>query len=414
MNFAVDWTDRVDFMGMRKRRKENLQAKMKEHNLDGLVVFRAENIRYMTGLRPLWWPTTFITRNAAIMGQSGDPVLYVTSGDAARCQATMNWLPTQNIRPCGTMEDPGIVKSMVNREFLPTLEDLGLLEGRIGVDAVTLPILEGLRAGLTHAEIVDGDECVKSAKAIKNEDEVKLMRQSSQNAAIAMEAAGHAIGVGVRECEVLAKAMERLYSLGMEVPQCNLIVTSGQQTAPLHRFASDKLIERGDLVFMDLGGCFNGYFSDFTRTVVVGKPTEEQKRIYATVYEELMVVHELLKPGHTNQEVNQAARQVIARSGYAEHGFHGVLGHSVGISGFEAPLIGELAATGEKVFEFQPGMIFSCEPAILVPNLLGGGGVRLEDTILITETGNEILTKTPYCDKLMGSGKDCGVCGDSC
>ena len=195
--------------------------------------------------------------------------------------------------------------------------------------------------------------------------------------------------------------MKVFYSLGMEVPQCNLIVTSGEETAPLHRFASDKMIRQGDLVFMDLGGCFNGYFSDFTRTVIHGKPNDMQKRIYAAVYEEMMTVHELLKPGHTNVEVNEAARGVIRKHGFEEWGFHGVLGHSIGISGFEAPLIGELAATGEKTFEFKPGMCFSCEPAILVPGVPGGGGVRIEDTILITEDGNEILSRHPYCEELM-------------
>jgi Xaa-Pro aminopeptidase len=127
-----------------------------------------------------------------------------------------------------------------------------------------------------------------------------------------------------------------------------------------------------------------------------------QKRIYNAVYEEMMVVHELLKPGHTNEELNIAARNVIKKHGFEEWGFHGVLGHSIGVSGLEAPLIGEIAATGGDVFEFKPGMIFSCEPAILVPNVPGGGGVRIEDTILVTEDGNEILSRYPYCDELLG------------
>lgn len=401
MYYAVDWTDRVDFAALRRSRTERLRAMMKKHELDALITFRAENIRYMTGMRPLWWPTTFITRNASIMSQDEGPVLYVTSGDCARCRATMTWMPEENIRPCGSMEDPGITDYMV-REFARTLADLGVAKGRVGVDAATVDMFYALQRHLPDATLVDGDECVKEAKAIKNPEEIKLMRISSRCAEVGMETAIGAIRAGARECEVLGEVMRVFYSLGMEVPQCNLIVASGENTAPLHRFASDKMIRRGDLVFMDLGGCFNGYFSDFTRTVIFGKPNDQQKRIYAAVYEEMMTVHELLKPGHTNEELSRAARNVIKKHGFEEYGFLGILGHGIGISGFEFPLIGELAATGERVYEFRPGMVFSCEPAVLVPGVPGGGGVRLEDTILVTESGNEILTKTPYDEILLG------------
>lgn len=400
MNFAVDWVDRVDFVKMREMRTENLRKAMKKHGLDALLTFRAENIRYMTGMRPLWWPITFISRNASMMTQDSRPVLYVTSGDAPRCRATMTWMKPEDIKPCGTMEEPGIVDTMV-KHFVETLSELGFTSGRIGVDAGTYAMIETIKKAFPNSEIVDGDECVIDAKAIKNSEEIKLMRQSSKIAEIGMQTAIDHIRTGARNCEILGEVMKVFYSLGMEVPQCNLIVTSGEETAPLHRFASDRTIRSGDLVFMDLGGCFNGYFSDFTRTVIHGKPSDMQKRIYAAVYEEMMTVHELLKPGHTNAELNIAARNVIKKHGFEEWGFHGILGHSIGISGFEAPLIGELAATGEKTFEFQPGMTFSCEPAILVPNIPGGGGVRIEDTILVTETGNEILSLHPYSEELL-------------
>ena len=401
MNFAVDWVDRVDFVKMREMRTERLREHMKKHGLDALVTFRAENIRYMTGLRPLWWPITFISRNASIMTQNSRPILYVTSGDAPRCRATMTWMKPEEIRPCGTMEDLGIVDTMVI-EFVKALSELGFTSGRIGVDAGTFGMFAAIKKAFPNAEIVDGDACVIEAKTIKNSEEIKLMKTSSRIAEVGMQTAIDNIRTGARNCEILGDVMKVFYSLGMEVPQCNLIVTSGEETAPLHRFASDKMIRQGDLVFMDLGGCFNGYFSDFTRTVIHGKPNDMQKRIYAAVYEEMMVVQELLKPGHTNVELNEAARGVIRKHGFEEWGFHGVLGHSIGISGFEAPLIGELAATGEKTFEFEPGMCFSCEPAILVPNVPGGGGVRIEDTILVTENGNEVLSRHPYCEELLG------------
>ncbi|MGE5485902.1 MAG: M24 family metallopeptidase [Ignavibacteriales bacterium] len=400
MFYAVDWVDRVDFVKMREMRTERLRECMKKYGLDALITFRAENIRYMTGMRPLWWPISFLSRNASMMTQKSRPILYVTSGDAPRCRATMTWMKPEDIKPCGTMEDIGIVETMV-KQFVQSLSDLGFTSGRLGVDAGTFDMIETVKRAFPKAEIVDGGDCVKDAAAIKNSEEIKLMKISSRCAEVGMDTAIKSIRTGIRECEILGEVMRVFYSLGMEVPQCNLIVTSGEGTAPLHRFAGDKMIRYGDLVFMDLGGCFNGYFSDFTRTVIHGKPNDMQKRIYAAVYEEMMVVHDLLKPGHTNAELSKAARDVIKKHGFEQWGFNGVLGHSIGTSGLDAPLIGDISASGEKTFEFKPGMTFSCEPAILVPGVPGGGGVRLEDTILVTETGNEILTKHPYCEELL-------------
>ena len=410
MYYAVDWVDRIDFAAIQQFRPQNLQKKMREHKLDAMICFRAEHIRYMTGMRPLWWPISFITRNAALIAQTGAPVLYVTSGDAARCRQTMKWLPEENIRPCATMEDPGIVKTMVHQEFIPTLKKMGVAEGRIGIDAATSLIFQELKNGLPKAAWVDADQCVKETAAVKHPEEIKCMRVSVQVADVAMERAFRRIDSGVRECEVLATAMETLYSFGMEVPQCSLIVASGENTAPLHRFASDKLILRGDLVFLDLGGCFNGYFSDFTRTVCLGRPNEEQKKIYTAVYETMMNIVETMKPGVTNEFVNRSARGVIQKHGFEKYGFHGLLGHSIGTSGLTYPIIGELAATGEKVFELQPGMVFSMEPTITVPGVPGGGGVRIENNILITATGNEVLNRTPYCQKMLGKGSCDGPC----
>lgn len=409
MYYAVDWVDRIDFATLRQYRTDNLQRKLKEYGLDALITFRAEYIRYMTGLRPLWWPISFLSRNASMIGQTGAPVLYVTSGDHARCQATMSWLPQENIRPCGTMEDPGIARTMVRKEFVPTLRQMGVAEGRIGVDASIMSVFFELREALPRAELVDGSDAVRDAASVKHGEEIKCMRIANRMAEIAHEAANRAIGVGVRECEVLAEAMHAFYSFGMEVPQCNLIVASGENTAPLHRFASDKQIRRGDVIFMDLGGCFNGYFSDITRTVCLGKPNDQQIRIYTACYEAMMTAHEVMRPGVTNGEVNRLVRQTISKHGLT--GYHGVLGHTIGVTSFDAPLIGEIAATGEKEYELKPGMTFSVEPTITVPGVPGGGGVRIEDCVLITETGNEILDNVPYCDKLLGRG-DCVCCAE--
>jgi Xaa-Pro dipeptidase len=263
-------------------------------------------------------------------------------------------------------------------------------------------VLSKLKEVFPKIEFVDGDQCVLAAQVIKNSEELKCMRVASQHASYAMDRAIGSIRAGIRECEILAEAMHSLYSNGMETPQCSLIVTSGDGTAPLRRFASDRKINWGELVFMDLGGCFNGYFSDFTRTVIYGKPNEEQKKIYRAVYAMMREIQRTMVPGNTNKDVNDAARKAVIDAGFKGYDYLGLLGHSIGVTGLTYPIIGEVAAIGsENIVELKAGMIFSMEPGIFIPGIPGGGGIRLEDTILITENGNEVLTKTPYDENLL-------------
>jgi len=410
VDFAVDWTKRTDFDLIRSYRLARLQEQMRAQGLDGILTFRAENIRYATNMRPLWWPINFTGRNCALIPAEGDPVLYVTSGDWARCQQTMYWLPKDNIRPCGTMDDAGIAHTMVTEEFIPTAKALGFAGGKIGVDSVNVHIYQDLVAGLPDAEIVPGDDVFQTAMSVKHDEEIKCMRVSNKMSEFAHARALEFIKPGVRECEVLGVIMDSFYSNGMEVPQCNLIVASGENTAPIHRFASDRPIRRGDLVFMDLGGCFNGYFSDVTRTIVVGRPNEEQTKIYTAVYDSIQATRDTMKPGATNTEVNEAARAAKTKHGF--EGYLGVLGHGIGVSSFHPPLIGDISATGEKVFQFEPNMTFSIEPTVTIPGVRGGGGARLEDCFRVTEDGNEVLSdNVPYCEKLLGkTTTDCS-CG---
>ncbi len=401
MDFAVDWTKRIDFDLLRRERTKSLSGQIKKHKLDAILCFKAENIRYMTGYRPLWWPISFLTRNAGIMVADKEPILFPTSGCYERCRDTMYWMSKENIRPLATMEDPGIVEEEIKKKFAPAFKELGITKGRIGIDHVSMLTLMKLQEAFPKADFVNGDHCVLDAQVVKNSEEIKCMRASSQMAAIAMDRAIRSIRLGIRECEVLAEAMHALYSNGMEVPQCNLIVTSGDGTAPLRRFASDKQINQDELVFMDLGGCFNGYFSDFTRTVIFGRPNAQHKKIYRAVYEMMEAIKRTLIPGNTNAQVNKAARQVVIDHGFKGHDYLGLLGHSIGVTGLTYPIVGEIAAKSEHEVVLKPGMIFSLEPGIFIPGIPGGGGVRLEDTILVTETGNEVLTTTPYDERLL-------------
>ena len=400
MDFAVDWTTRIDFDVIRSARLSGSRSRCVQQGLDGVLTFRAENIRYATNMRPLWWPINFTGRNCALIPAEGDPVLYVTSGDWARCQQTMHWLPKDNIRPCGTMDDAGIAHTMVTDEFVPTAKELGFADGRIGVDSVNVHILLELQKGLPGAEIVPGDDVFQTAMAIKHDEEIKCMRVSNKMSEFAHARAVEFIKPGVRECEVLGVIMDTFYSNGMEVPQCNLIVAS-VRTPHRSTVCLGPASAAGTCVFMDLGGCFNGYFRDVTRTIVVGKPNDEQVKIFRAVYDSIQATRETMGRAPRTREVNEAARAAKTRHGF--EGYLGVLGHGIGVSALPPPLIGDISATGEKVFEFEPNMTFSIEPTVTIPGVPGGGGARLEDCFRVTEDGNEVLSgNVPYCEKLLG------------
>jgi Xaa-Pro aminopeptidase len=400
MYFITDWVKRIDFDRMREMRLKTLREIMARNGLDALLVLRPENIRYITGLRPIWFPYVQF-RNLSILTEEGDPLLFVDEGDYLHRKKIMYWLPPQNIFPLPILDIPEMLNSTLNI-LKQKLFEMAVSEKKIGVDLLNMDILEGIRQILPKAQIIDGDECVKEARMIKNEEEIKALRVSSICVEMGFHSAIKAIKPGRRECEILGEASRTFTSLGMEVAQCQSILASGEENlSPLARFATDKIIQNGELVFMDMGGCFNGMFAEATRTIVCGKPHPKQKDIYKIVYEALQEVVCHMKPEKTSEEAHNAQLKVYQKYDMEKFAHLTLLGHSIGLGGSEPPNFGDPTISG-NVFEFKPGMVFSVEPTLIVTGVPGGGGVRIEDEILITETGNEILTKIPYDEMLLG------------
>ena len=177
-------------------------------------------------------------------------------------------------------------------------------------------------------------------------------------------------------------------------------VASGEHMSPPHRICSDKLIRNGDLCFIDIGAMWNGYFSDIGRTTIVGKPSRRQKEVYTAVYEGLMAGIERMRPGNTNKDVSDAIVTKIGEYGLAEHLFSLFIGHGIGMGANEPPYIGE-SLPGATVYDLQPNMVFAVEPLVWVPDVRGGGGVRIEDMVLVTEEAPRILSRVEYEERLM-------------
>jgi Xaa-Pro aminopeptidase len=145
---------------------------------------------------------------------------------------------------------------------------------------------------------------------------------------------------------------------------------------------------------------WNGYFADIGRTTIVGKPSHRQQQIYTAVYEGLMAGIETMIPGNTNQDTAQAIIDKIADHGLEDRLFSLFIGHGIGIGANEPPYIGE-TLPGAPTYEFQPNMVFAVEPLVWVPDTPGGGGVRIEDMVLITTGGPRILSRVEYEDRLL-------------
>src|SRR5262245_36919745 len=242
---------------------------------------------------------------------------------------------------------------------------------------------------------------MQAARRIKSPAEIATLQEASAIAEAVTESAIAAVRPGVREYDVVAEAMHTLYSLGGEMAHlATPFVAAGEHMSPPNRFASDKIIREGDLVFIDIGAMWNGYFSDMGRTVICGTPGGRQQEIYTAVYHALAAATAAMRAGNTNDDVAAAVRAEGDRRGLGERFLSLFIGHGVGIGANEPPYVGEALAGAETV-ALEPGMTMAIEPLIWLPGVRGGGGVRLEDTILVGEESGVALTRTAFDERLL-------------
>lgn len=397
MYLLTDWARRINFDKLREERKRTLQEKMAKHGLDSAVFFRVENIKYASDIHPSFFPAIPI-RNAAIVKRGGAyPIGFVAGGNWKHRQVTSYWMDPEKIYPMASQESREQVEKTVPN-LRKAFEDLKITGGKVGVDLATLYILDALQTVLPKAEFVDGAECINEAKRIKNEEEIKSLRAASGCVEVGMEVTKGTVEMGKREGEVLGEGMLEMYRLGMQVPQGIPFVASGEENqCPLTRFASDRFLRDGDLVVISFGGYFNGMFAEMKRTISCGKPNAEQKKIYAVVKGAVEKALEVMKPGARSQEVFRKVNEVFQKSGYGAYVFNQPLAHGIGVGGWETPHI----APESPDFALESGMVFSLEPILVVPGVRGGGTVAIGNMVVITATGNEVLTNSAYDEKLV-------------
>ena len=231
---------------------------------------------------------------------------------------------------------------------------------------------------------------IERFRAVKDASEISVLREAARRLTSVAETAFDSIRVGLAEREVAAVIETALRRAGYERPAFDTIVASGPNSALPHYQAGDRALHEGDLVVLDFGGVLDGYCSDLTRTVTVGNPSPEARRLHAAVLEAQSAAIDAVKPGVTTAEVDGAARQVLVGHGLGEAFGHGT-GHGLGLDVHEEPRVSK-PRSDVPPERLEPGMVFTIEPGAYLP---GFGGVRIEDDVLVTETGCEVLTSVP-------------------
>ena len=280
--------------------------------------------------------------------------------------------------------------------FRKAVQALGLDGKQIGVEPRQLRLLEfrHVKNGAPEADYPDASNVLSGLRLRKDKAEIDAMRQAVIIAQEALEATLPSIQVGMTEREIASELVVQLLKHGSdsELPFAP-IVSAGPNAANPHASPTDRKLETGDLLVVDWGAAHAGYISDLTRTFSVGEVDAEYEKIHEIVQESNAAGRAAAKPGVPCSDVDNAARAVIEKAGYGVYFTHRT-GHGIGMEGHEEPYM-----RGDNMQLLEPGMAFTVEPGIYLP---GRNGVRIEDNVVITEDGADVLSDMQRENRVVG------------
>ncbi|HHY69688.1 MAG TPA: aminopeptidase P family protein [Firmicutes bacterium] len=340
---------------------EKLRTKLVEDSVDGLLISKPENWRYVSGFT----------------GDSG--VLLITAEHSFLFTDSRYTEQARSEAP-----DFTVVKTVIEEDVVKnTVNELGLKRIGFEKDYVTYAMWERLRDRFEKQELVGISGWVEELRMIKTSEEVEYISRAQKIAENAFERLLPLIKVGTSEIDLALELEFTMRKMGSEGVAFPFIVVSGPRSSLPHGQPSTRKLEPGDFVTFDFGARFQGYCSDMTRTIVIGPLDEKHKEIYEVVLAAQLTALDVIGPGVIGKEVDLAGRKVIEEAGYGEYFGHGI-GHGVGLNVHEKPSVGR---TSEDILE--PGMVITVEPGIYIE---GFGGVRIEDMVVVTEEGMRNLT----------------------
>ena len=354
-------------------RRERLRATATERGLDAVLVTDLLNVRYLTG---------FTGSNGALLLRADGADVFGTDGRYTTQAGTQ--VPDVEL-----LVDRGTVAALAREAVRRGAGRIGYESHHVTVDGLRAleSVLADAAAGGTVPELTSVRRAVEALRAVKDDDEVDALRRACAvaDAALAELASEGALRPGRTELQVGRELDARMLALGAEAPSFETIVATGANSAIPHHRPDATELRAGDFLKLDFGATVDGYHSDMTRTVVLGEAADWQREVYQLVATAQAAGRAALAVGADVVAVDAAARDVIAAAGHAEHFTHG-LGHGVGLEIHEAPGIGQLGAG-----RLAAGMAVTVEPGVYLP---GHGGVRIEDTLIVTDDAPELLTLT--------------------
>jgi Xaa-Pro aminopeptidase len=417
---AVDWEQRVDLERLRTERLQRLKNELERSELGALLTFDFANIRYMTSTHIGTWGMDKLIR-FAVLPRGGEPVIW-DFGSAARHHQLYNpWLDYD--RPAGTdaLSDAaragrsgaraGIstlrgafhpqagVAEEVARKVATVLRDHGLAGDPVGVDIVEMPILAALRA--EGVDIVDGQQVFLEARRIKTPDEIALLAQACSMVDAAYDELYAFLRPGVRENECVGLVAQVLYDLGSEyVEGVNAI--SGERCSPHPHVYSDRVIRPGDPAFFDILHSHLGYRTCYYRTFAVGSASPAQRDAYTRCREYMDQAIALVKPGVTTADIVELWPRA-EEFGFPdeEAAFALQYGHGVGLAIWEKPIFSRLVSLDHPEV-LEEGMVFALET--YWPAGDGWSAARIEEEVVVTADGCEVITKFP-AEELLVAGR---------
>jgi Xaa-Pro aminopeptidase len=347
---------------MQQARLEKLRVELQEQGLRALLITNATNRHYMTGFT----------------GSSGFVIITDSKAYLLTDFRYMTQAPQQAV---GYEVIEHASKAMVTVKGL--LDSLGISKVGFEQNDMTFGAYRSTADVLSGIDLVPTDGLVEKLRLVKDAAELAVLQEAADLADQTFTHILSYIRTGTKEMDIALEIEMFMRKNGATSTSFETIVASGERSALPHGKASDRIIQTNEFVKLDYGAYYKSYCSDITRTVVVGKPTDKHKEIYHIVLEAQLEALDKIKPGMTGKEADAIARNVIGRYGYGDFFGHGT-GHGLGMEIHEAPRLSMQVDT-----VLRPGMTVTVEPGIYLP---GFGGVRIEDDIVITDTGIHILT----------------------
>lgn len=422
---AVDWEERVDIDRLRAARLRRLKAELDASSLGAVLAFDFSNIRYMSATHIGTWAMDKLIR-FALLTRNTDPIVW-DFGSAAKHHKLYNpWLdyttaeldadpnaPHEGaLRPRlesgaragistlrGAFPPDAEIADGVAKKIKRELEKFGVADQPLGVDVIELPILFALQK--EGIDVIDGQQIFMEARRVKTPDEIRLLTQAASMVDAAYEELYRFLRPGVRENEAVGLVAKTLYDLGSEyVEGVNAI--SGERCSPHPHVFSDRLIRPGDPAFFDILHSWNGYRTCYYRTFAVGSASAAQRDAYTRAREYMDRAIALVKPGATTAEI-VAVWPTAQEFGFAdeEAAFALQYGHGVGLSIWEKPIFSRLTSLDHPEV-LQEGNVFALET--YWPSADGWGAARIEEEVVVTADGCEVITKFP-AEELLVAGR---------